>query len=215
MDTKTKIELADLILKVIAGILAAAWALYLLRLIHRPLAQAGLLKSKIEFDDYQQRKSLLGGLALSLQATAHQIPGSANFAIFAVVDITNRTESHVFRIQWTDAPLHVWVAKFDPQGSPTYKHHAASSVRRTSDPNSPAMPLRVRPGATESLSFAVGVSTPGIYLVTFRIPIEPKYLDDVKKLGMEMPGTWTRKAHVVVGNTPEPVPLRSDQHAPV
>src|SRR5216684_3441133 len=192
MDTEIKI--ADLIFKIIAGIFAAGWALYLLRLIRLPLAQAGLLKSKMELDEhqqkteeYQQRKSLLGGLTLSLQATAHRIPGRADFVIIAIADITNRTESHVFKIDWKEDPLHVWITNFDDaQGRPTYKGDTAFFVRRTSDPNSKAMPLRIRPGATESLSFAVGVSKPGIYLVTFRIPLEPKYLEEVRKLDMHM-----------------------------
>jgi hypothetical protein len=98
------------------------------------------------------------------------------------------------------------MANFDGQGSPTYQHYTALFVRRTSDPNSRAMPIRIRPGATESLSFAVGVSAPGIYLLTFRIPLEPKYADDVKKLGMELPAAWTRTSHVIVSDTSELVP---------
>jgi len=175
-------------------------------------------------EEYQQRKGLLGGLTVNLQATAHRIPGRADFVIIAIADITNRTESHVFRIDWTEAPLHVWMTNLDdaqgrptaePTSKPTYKGDTAFFVRRTSDPNSKAMPLRIRPGATESLSFAVGVSAPGIYLVTFRIPLEPKYLEDVKKFDMDMPAAWTRNAHVIVGDTPEPFPtLGSDQYTP-
>jgi hypothetical protein len=41
------VQLADLVFKILAGIFAAGWAIYLLILIHRPLAQAGLLKSKM------------------------------------------------------------------------------------------------------------------------------------------------------------------------
>jgi hypothetical protein len=51
----SSLKIADLIFKIIAGIFAAGWALYLLRLIHRPLAQAGLLKSKMELAEHQQR----------------------------------------------------------------------------------------------------------------------------------------------------------------
>jgi len=207
---------ADLTFKIIAGIFAAGWAVYLLRLVHRPLAQAGLLKSDMEFAEYQQRKSLLGGLTLSLKATAHRIPGRADFVIIVIADITNRTESQVFRIDWKEDPLEVWMANFDDtQGRPTYNGRIAFFVPSTLKPNSRAEPMRIRPGATESLSFAVRVSAPGIYLVTFRIPLEPKHLEDVKKFDMGKPGAWTRHAHVIVGDTPKPLPaLGSDQYTP-
>jgi hypothetical protein len=201
MDTKTMIELADLIFKIIAGLFAAFWAVYLLRLIHRPLVQAGLLKSKTE-----QARNLLGGLAITLQATAHRKPGRADFVIIAIAKITNRSESEVFRIEWTEGPLHVWTTKFDDKGSPIYENVGGPFfVRKTSDPDSPAGPLRIRPGATESLSFAVGVSTPGIYFLTFRIPIDHKYLVQVEELSMLDAAAWTCNAHVVVGDIPEPV----------
>src|SRR5215471_16342094 len=80
--SETSLKIADLTFKIIAGVFAAGWALYLLNLIHRPLANAGLLKSKMELEEYQQKKSLLAGLALSLQATAHRIPGRPDFVIF-------------------------------------------------------------------------------------------------------------------------------------
>jgi hypothetical protein len=103
----------------------------------------------------------------------------------------------------------------DAKVKPAYKGGTPFFVRRTSDPNERAGPLRIRPGATESLSFAVGVSAQGVYLVTFRIPLEPKYLEDIKKFDMDMPGAWTRSAHVIVGDTPEPFPAPgSDQYIP-
>lgn len=212
--SETSLKIADLTFKIIAGIFAAGWALYLLKLIHRPLANAGLLKSKMELEEYQQKKSLLAGLALSLQATAHRIPGRPDFVIIVTADLTNRTESDVLRIEWEEDPLHVWMTNFDAQGRPTYKGGTGFFVRRTSNPKLKAMPLRIRPGATESLSFAVGVSEPGIYLVTLRIPLEPRYLEEVRNFDMHMPGSWTRNAHVIVGDTPEPSPaLESDQFA--
>ena len=217
MDTHTKIQLAELIFKILAGIFAAGWAIYLLLLIHRPLAQAGLGKSKMELEAHQQKKSLLAGLTVSLQATAHRLPGRADFAIIAIVNITNRTESHIHRTVWEQEPLHVWMTSFDAQGRPTYNGDTAFFVRTTFNPNAPAEALRIRPGATELLSFAVRVSTPGIYLVTFRMPLDPKYRAGLEKFGIDedKAAAWTGRAHVLVGDIPDPLPaLRPDRSTP-
>jgi hypothetical protein len=210
--SESSLKIADLTFKIIAGLFAAGWALYLVKLIHLPLANAGLNKSEMELEEYQQKKSLLAGLTISLQATAHRIPGRDDFVIIVTADLTNRHESAVLRIDWKEEekevdPLHVWMTNFDAQGKPTYKDDTAFPVRRTKSPNLKAGPYRIRPGATESLSFAVGVSAPGIYLVTFRIPLEKTHLEELrKKFDKAMPGAWTRSAHVIVENTPEPLP---------
>ena len=190
--------------KIVTALFAAGWAVLVYVLIRLPLARAGLLKSQMEQDEYQRKKSLKAGLSLGIQATVHRNPGGRGYVIVAVVTITNRDDSEIKRIEWkgAEAPFHGRLAEFKSNGEPEYVRDRALFVRKTSQPNDKAEGHRIRPGATESLSFAIVVSDPGVYLLSFRIPVDQEDQKAAKARHMDLPATWTCNTHVVVGDTP-------------
>jgi hypothetical protein len=206
VDPKTRIELFDLLFKIGAAVVAAAWALALLFLIHRPLARAGLLKSEMEVEEHERKKNLQAGLSINLHGSAHPNPGGKGYVIVAIVEITNRDDSQMKRIAWEGeaaTPFHVRLASFD-KGKPDYDGEIALCVRSTSNPNAKSSGHRIRPGATESLSFAAHVSARGVYLLSFRIPVDPNDIEAAKKLGLSLPAAWTCNRHIVVDDSPAP-----------
>jgi hypothetical protein len=66
------------------------------------------------------------------------------------------------------------------------------------DPLSEPLSHVLRFGGTESLHFALRVSVPGLYLLSFRGAVDPEEHKEGKELGAELPTAWTGSRYVFV-----------------
>ena len=195
------IELADLIFKIIAAVAAGVWALFLLVTLRQPArAQAELRKTEEEIREIELRAKRQAVVAVDIKATILSSPDGEGHIILAVVELTNRGSRNT-RIKWKDQlpAFYVRLTQFDPSGRPTYLQEKELRVPQTLNPDVEARSHVIRTGGTESIPFAVKVSLPGIYLLSFRGAVDDAELQQSKELGVELPGAWTANKHVVVG----------------
>jgi hypothetical protein len=79
------------------------------------------------------------------------------------------------------------------------------SVMLTRDPRAKARSHVIRAGATETLTFALRLTTPGLYLLSFRGAAAKDVREEAAKYGVRLPTSWTAKRYVYVGDAPSGV----------
>jgi len=220
VELRTWIELTELGLKIVAVVGAGIWAVaFLLLLRKRELAQAALRKSEAEVRDLELKAKHVDAqirdlelkakqqavVRVDIQATVRRSPDSSGYIILAAVELTNHGGRNT-RIKWKDEPpaFYVRSAKLNADGKPDYGPPTEFRVPLTLDPDSEPPSHIIRAGGTESIPFAVQVSSPGLYLLSFRGVVNEQEHAEAQKLGAEMPTAWTGNRYVLVGDTPSP-----------
>jgi hypothetical protein len=220
MDLKTWVELIELGLKILAVFGAGCWAVALLLLLRqRELAQAALRKSEAEIRDLELKAKHVDAqirdlelkakqqavVRVDIQPTIRHSPDGSGYIILAVVELTNCGGRNT-KIEWKDElpAFSVRLARLGTDGKPDYHPPTAFRVPLTLDPESEAVSHVIRAGGTESIPFALRVSSPGLYLLSFRGAVDKQERAEAQKLGAELPVAWTGNRHVLVGDTPVP-----------
>lgn len=216
MDDKTWIAVIDLAWKILAALAAAVWAVALYKLLlKRETAQEDLRKKQKEVLVLEKTSKHVDAQILNLELKAKQqavvwvdihptiyhSPDGSGYLISAVVEITNRGSRNT-KIRWKNQPpaFYVRLARF-VDGKPEYDPVKEFRVWRTLNPNSDGSNHVIRAGGREALTFAVKVSTSGLYLLSFRGAVDPKEREEAKKLDVELPVAWTANRHVLVDDT--------------
>jgi hypothetical protein len=223
MDLDTWIVLIELGLKIVVALFAGFWAVVLLLLLRqRELAQTNLRRSEAQIRDLELKRKYVDAQIRDLELKATQavvlvdikptIHRSGNgYIIIAVVELTNCGSQNT-RIKWKgELPaFYVRSAELGTDGTADYGPPIEFRVPLTLNPKSEAPSHVVRAGGKESIPFAFQVSSPGLYLLSFRGVVDEKDRAEAAKLGVELPVAWTGNRYVIVGGTQGPSAEKAD-----
>lgn len=214
LDLDTWITLSDLILKIVVAAFGGFWAVALLLLLRqREQAQLNLRKSEAEIRDLELKRIQVeaeivnqrrpAAVLVDIKSTIHRRGGA--YIIVAIVELTNSGRQNI-RITWKDqAPaFYLRLVTLDDDGGIDYALLAERRVPSTLNPQAETPAHVVRVGGKESLSFAFQVSSPGLYLLSFRGVVDEKDRVEAAKLGVELPLAWTANRYVFVEDTQVP-----------
>jgi hypothetical protein len=222
MDFKEWIEVIELGLKIVAAVAAGIWAVFLLKALRRrELAQAELLEKDasirdIEFKhkqataDYELRMRQADAqikeiqhktkqeaiVTVDLKPTVYRSPDGNGYIILAVVVLANHGTGETM-IRWSGPAFFVRLVNFDAEGKPKYAGETKLEVMQTLNPTNQARSHIVRASGTESLTFVLRVPVAGLYLLSFRGPVDQQTRQEV---GATLPGAWTGNVYVLVGD---------------
>ncbi|HEY3134631.1 MAG TPA: hypothetical protein VGL29_01155 [Blastocatellia bacterium] len=206
-----------------AGVLAGgAWALFNFRALNTlaksraELANLDLDRVKkqkeIEAKAYEHRqrelaiqeleqKARIGSVInVRLQASQLVVPDDSSLYVSAVVQVENKGTINT-RLEFGDdrRPLSVYpVTGTDDTGKPrvgareTYGTPVSTSLGELSPS------VNVRAGGCERIHFLFRVKTPGLYLLTFAVPLDADNQAIAEQLGFKFKGNWAAKEYVVV-----------------
>ncbi len=203
---KTWIDLIELGLKVIAVFGAAAWAFAVLRLLRDgEFASISVRNSEAQIKDLELRAKQQPVVAVDIKPTIQRSLDGEGYIVTVVVELANRGGQNT-KINWKDEPpaFHVRLARFDTDGKPKYDPPKRFRVPLTLNPNTGAVAHVIRPGGTESIPFAFRLSSPGLYLLSFRGGVDEQERVESQKLGAPSPEAWTGNKYVLVGDVAVP-----------
>jgi hypothetical protein len=207
MDSKTKIEMAELALKIVVAIAGGLWAFALLFMLkQRALADANLRKIETEIREIELNVRQQAVVTTSIGSTIVSDPDGKGYLVIAVVDIANLGNRNT-RIKWKDElpAFYVRRMKFNECGEPIPDNESREfRVPLTMNPYGEARSHVIRAGATEVISFVFRVSATGCYLLSFRGAVAPEEREEAEKLGATLLTAWTANKYIMVGKDPIP-----------
>jgi len=215
MDLKTRIDLIELILKIVVAIGAGVWAVFLFRLLkQRELAQAALRKSEAEISDIEKKCKLADAqirdldlkarqqavVTVAIQSTVQRSP-EGGYILLAVVTLVNSGGRNT-QIKWKDElpAFSLRQVKFHDDGTVSYEVVKELRVPLTLNPQAEPRSHILRAGGTESIHFPIHVSISGVYLLSFRGVVDETERKESAKLGAELPLAWTGSRLVFIGD---------------
>jgi hypothetical protein len=136
---------------------------------------------------------------VDIRPEVHPTSDSDGYLILATVKLTNRGTRNT-RIKWRDQPpaFYVHEVTFDEEGKPDFGNRRDFQVPLTLHPDLDAISHIIRAGGAESIPFAVRVTTPGLYLLSFRGSVDEAERNVSANTGAELPVSWTARKFVLV-----------------
>jgi hypothetical protein len=216
------IDDAKSVAQIVALVLAAAWAIYGfivlqkrekatadLRKVELESSQLAVLTRKAELELSQiavvTRKAELESrqvavVTFDIAATSEHRPDASGYCILADVTLVNEGKRDT-RLKWEpESPAFaVWRTSFTPDGAPQFPD-APTRVRVTQarDPEAAVVSTILRAGETQRKAFAVTVSEPGIYLLSFRAVLAPEEREVSRQAGATQEVSWVATKYIVV-----------------
>ena len=166
---------------------------------HRQATDEQELKTKqteMQIKEIELRIKQQANLVVDLQHSILHSPDDNGYIIVVVAILTN-TGNRDTTIAWDSPTLSVRLVKFDHKGKPEYYAPIELDAMSTRDPTRRADPLRVRGGGTEMPTFVCRVPVAGLYLLSFRGPVDQKTREEV---GGFKPSAWTYGKYVDVSD---------------
>ena len=142
---------------------------------------------------------------VDIQPSSHRSPDGKGYIIAAIVTLTNPGGQNT-TVTWRDKhpPFAVRLATFNDAGEAEFAPPKELRVLRTKDPTLEASSHVVRAGGIESMSFALQVSVPRLYYLSFRAVVDERDRAEAKEHGVELPKAWTCNRYVFVGEPQAP-----------
>ena len=137
---------------------------------------------------------------VDIHPEVHPAPDGGGYLILTTVDLTNRGTRNT-RIKWRDQPpaFYVREARFDADGKPEFDTPTTEfRVPLTLQPDQESVSHVIRAGGTESIPFAIRVTTPGLYLLSFRGMVDEEERKVSAITGADLPVSWTSNKFVLV-----------------
>jgi hypothetical protein len=185
--------------QIVALFAASAWAIYgFFVLKQREKAAADL--RKVELESRQ-----IAVVNFDIAATCERRPDVAGYCILTDVTMTNNGKRDT-RLQWDGEwpAFAVWRTSFAPDGAPRFADKPILvPVSQRRDPRADAIATILRAGETQRKSFAVTVSEPGIYLLSFRAVLAPEEHKVSDQAGRDPRNSvsWGVTKYIVVSDT--------------
>jgi hypothetical protein len=206
---------AKAVAEIIAIAVGGAWAIYgFIVLQKRNKVTTELRKMELESQktaletcqiELQLRR--IAVVRVDISAATFRQPDGSGYCILADVSLTN-TGSRETRIEWDRQTPAFFVrhASFAPDGVPSF-HGVQIGMCPCKVRNANETPTStiIRAGATEHLAFAAQVEKPGIYLLSFRGPLDPKEQAISKEAGATSTTAWTAHHYIPVPQAPSPL----------
>ena len=199
VDVKTWAEIVEIGFKCLAIVTAGVWAVLLLFMLRqREQAQANLRKTDAEIRrlDLESRKQAV--VRVDINPTVHRDPDGSGYIILATVDLTNRGSRNT-QVKWRNEPpaFYVRPARFGTDGRPEYEDAAEFRVLATLNPDHEPPSHVIRAGGMESIPFAFRVSSPGLYLLSFRAAVDEQERSVSMESGATKHVAWTGSKYVL------------------
>ncbi|MEZ4861008.1 MAG: hypothetical protein R3C14_06875 [Caldilineaceae bacterium] len=163
--------------EIFALVIAGVWAIYgfvVFRQREKAVAELQKLQDENKLATVKTRD--ISVIRTDLTATSARRPDGPGYCILAEVALVNEGLCDM-RIPYQDEhPIFlVQRAAFDPDGTTRFVDPPIRDrVRRAVNPNAEVVShIVLAGGGTQQLAFAVNVATPGIYFVSFRVPLQP------------------------------------------
>lgn len=203
MDASSWVDLGELLVKVLAVIGALVWGGKFLH--QRDLAQVQLSNLQIDLDakflDLQAKLiEQQTAIRIEIQATLERNPDGSGYVILSTVEIINDGGTNT-RFNWGSDPSFYLRAVSFADGKPVYEQEIGYRVPLTINPSATAVSHIVRAGRRESIHFAIPVSSPGLYLLSFRGALDDQDRSVSQELGANQSVAWTANRYIFVDDT--------------
>ncbi|SRR5258707_3177350 len=199
--TQTVIQIIAL---VIGGGFTLFWTIlnfFVLRQRRKAAGDLEQVELNIKNIEFQLRRTVC--VRVDISATSFRRPDGSGYCILSAVNLIN-TGNKITRINWNEGKPALFFrrASFQTDRTPSFnpEEEIGMTPRLALNPNHPILSLILRPGATEHLAFAAHVEHPGVYLLSFRAPLNPT--DEERSVsqqaGAELPTAWTAHHYIMV-----------------
>lgn len=198
---------AKTLAEIVAITLAGAWAVYgYFAFRQREQAAAELRHIELETRKAELELRYTAVVTTMIFTSVTSCPYSSGYDLIAEVTMSNQGKRDT-RIQWQGEapPFAVRRVVFNEQGAPTFPEEPVLlTVRQTKNPNYEATSHIIRAGGKETISFAVHISNPGVYLLSFRGVVAP----DEKLISVEAGVhptsgvSWTATKYITITHEP-------------
>lgn len=185
----------------LAVLVGAIWAVFRFWSL-REMAQAKVKLEK-ELRELKERQPII-----DLTMKAEQVAAQNGDSFFITAQVTAKNNgTKIARLAYEgDPPLGVFSIEFPSDGSTIFKEKLREGVRLAFNPNNFAKTTIIRPGQIQEIPFLVKVSSPGWYLLAFRVvQFEEKDRKLLHEAGVldHRSVSWTAKSYIqVCGHNP-------------
>lgn len=195
-DVKTLAE-------ILAILLAGAWAIYgyfVFRQRERASAELKQIELVTRRAELELRQTAI--VKSEITTVVSLCPDSDGYCLIANITLINHGKRDT-RLKWKgEIPaFSVRRVAFNNDGTPTFPGEPIlSTVRQTKNPNNEATSHIIRAGGEQKITFALLISSPGVYFLSFRGVIAP----DEKAVSVEAGASptssfsWTATKYIVI-----------------
>lgn len=194
---------AKTLAEIVAILLAGTWAVYGYFVFRqREKASAELKHIEIETRKAELDLRRTAVVKTEISVTVNPCLDFDGYCLIAEATLINQGKRDT-RLQWKgEVPaLSVRRVVFNDEGAPTFPENPVLlSVRQTKNPNNEATSHIVRAGSEETISFALRISSPGVYLLSFRGVLAPDEKIVSAEAGAHSSSgfSWTATKYVVI-----------------
>lgn len=206
-DAKTYSEVIEIWVKIAAIVLGGAWAVYGFVVFRQRLAATtALRKSESEAASLELASKRRAVLDIAITHECRPAHASDGYILILQVVISNGGVAPA-RIEFENekAPLRVQRVDFDADGTMRFPEPPVFlPVPNASDPTKPARSRVIRAGGTSRLSSVVRVGHPGVYAVSFRVPMDATNRQAMIEAGSDpaRKHAWSALTFACVGFSP-------------
>ena len=207
-EWKVMVEIVESALKSAALLLGAGWAVYGFKVfLRRQTAITALRKAETETASLELAARRRAVLDVHIEHTSKRDILGHGYIITAQVIIANTgvAAAHIV----FDRKVPAFAAHrvdFGADGTAEFRENPVSfGIRRTSDPSKLARGRVVRAGGVSRLAAVVRVMSPGVYALTFRVPMDKTNSQAMVEAGAgaDRAHAWSASTFVCVGFPPE------------
>jgi hypothetical protein len=152
-----------------------------------------------DFERFEQMAGVQSVVEISIHASQLTIANDPSYYISAAVKIENKGTRNT-RLKYPEdrKPLSVWNPEWNDKGDLQFVAVSRHGIPVSTSPNVPSPSSIIRAGGLETIPFVFRVSSPGLYLLIFSVPVPKEEISIAKKLGFVFGSNWTAKQYVVV-----------------
>ncbi|MEO8623795.1 MAG: hypothetical protein ABI625_22130 [bacterium] len=207
-EWKVIVEIIESALKSAALLVGAGWAVYGFKVfLRRQTATTALRKAESETASLELAARRRAVLDLHIEHTSRRDIVGQGYIITAHVIITNAGVSSAHIVFDSNAPAFAAQrVDFGADGTAEFRENPIRfGIRRTSDPSKLARSRVVRAGGVSRLAAVVRVASPGVYALTFRVPMDKANSEAMVEAGASAARAhaWGTSTFVCVGFPPE------------
>jgi hypothetical protein len=204
---KTIAEITEICFKIAALVLAGIWAVYgFIVFRQRQSAVTALRKAESEAASLELAARRRAVLDISIEHQCRRDLDGHTYLLAAQVVINNTGVAPAFiSFEGSSVPLMIQRVEFDETGTiHPVDRPIPFTFRRASDPSKPARGRVIRAGGTSRLPVVVRVTSPGVYTVAFRVPMDPENRKAMIEAGASetRQHSWSALSFAYVGYDP-------------
>lgn len=203
-DVKTVADIVEIGVKIVAFIIGGAWAIYGFHVFRqREAAVTALRKSESEAASLELQAKRRAVLDITISHQSCKDLTTDGFVVTVQVVLSNMGVSSAYiRFDPEDPPIRIHPITFDDAGSMVFPGPSLPlTIRNTSDPTKLAKSRVIRAGGTSRLTSVVRVQAAGVYVISFRVPMDAANAQAMVEAGASATGSphWSATSIVCIG----------------